>query len=208
MLALHLDSLLFLLLVAVAIFFRLLARAANKTAKPTDNETNVRRITTPPSRPAPPDSDTERIRKFLDALGQPAGTAPPRRVMPRARTIPPQTVAPKPTVVRHVPPFASPLPPLTTRPPDLPPIAASETPLPPPIPAAVTARPPISTPSRAAESSAVISAAYNVVPTGDALRDDLMKLLRSPAGRRQAVILREVLGPPRSFQPLEIVGSA
>jgi hypothetical protein len=31
-------------------------------------------------------------------------------------------------------------------------------------------------------------------------------LLRSPSGLRNAIILREIFGPPRSLQPLELVG--
>jgi len=33
-------------------------------------------------------------------------------------------------------------------------------------------------------------------------------LLHSPSGLRNAIILREIFGPPRSLQPLELVGSA
>jgi hypothetical protein len=31
-------------------------------------------------------------------------------------------------------------------------------------------------------------------------------LLRSPSGLRNAIILREIFGPPRSLQPLELIG--
>jgi hypothetical protein len=37
---------------------------------------------------------------------------------------------------------------------------------------------------------------------------DIAKLLRSSTGQRNAIILREVFGPPRSLQPLDLVGSA
>src|ERR1700737_4985001 len=85
----HLDNWLFFLLVAVVILFRWLARAANKASKGPDD---APRSTSTPRQPnerihrAPPDSEEERIRKFLEALGQPPGSPPPRRVTPRAQT--------------------------------------------------------------------------------------------------------------------------
>jgi hypothetical protein len=32
-------------------------------------------------------------------------------------------------------------------------------------------------------------------------------MLRSTSGLRDAIILREIFGPPRSMQPLDLVGS-
>jgi hypothetical protein len=37
---------------------------------------------------------------------------------------------------------------------------------------------------------------------------DVATLLRSTSGLRDAIILREIFGPPRSLQPLDLVGSA
>src|SRR5205809_2136 len=37
---------------------------------------------------------------------------------------------------------------------------------------------------------------------------DIATLLRSAAGLRNAIILREIFGPPRSLQSLDLVGSA
>ena len=37
---------------------------------------------------------------------------------------------------------------------------------------------------------------------------DIAKFLRSSTGQRNAIILREIFGPPRSLQPLDLVGSA
>ena len=113
--AAHLDNYLFLLFVAVALLFQLLTRAATKSGRKTGGDAK-RRST---SLPQPPrstktegeQSDEDRIRKFLEALGQPT-TSKPR---------PP--VAPRPTYQRPVvfpSPMKSPVPPLTTRPPDSP----------------------------------------------------------------------------------------
>src|SRR5438270_5276838 len=115
MAALHLDNLLFLLFVALAIFFKILTRAATKSRRRPGDTT--RRTTSPPqmSRPISDDADEtdeQRIRKFLEALGQPTTSKPPEPVAPRP-------TYQRPTVLPHVPPpLRSPLPPLTTRPPE------------------------------------------------------------------------------------------
>src|SRR5438874_4433582 len=80
MLAAHLDNLLFLLFIAIAIFFQILTRAASKGRRRPGDTT--RRSTSPPqmSRPLSGDADEtdeERIRKFLEALGQPTTSKPP-----------------------------------------------------------------------------------------------------------------------------------
>ncbi|HZQ46104.1 MAG TPA: hypothetical protein VFC07_03760, partial [Verrucomicrobiae bacterium] len=36
------------------------------------------------------------------------------------------------------------------------------------------------------------------------VKSDFAALLRSPGGLRQAIILREIFGPPRSMQPLDL----
>jgi hypothetical protein len=36
---------------------------------------------------------------------------------------------------------------------------------------------------------------------------ELATLLRSTSGLRDAIILREIFGPPRSLQPLDLVGT-
>src|SRR5437016_82460 len=114
MLAVHLENLLFLLLLVVAGLFQLLGRAARKGSA--DEE---KPISTPlpkarkPIPRAPVESDQERIRKFLEALGHPPASSPPSPVAPRPTYR-------KPLVLPRVPPIASPLPPLVTRPPDIP----------------------------------------------------------------------------------------
>src|SRR2546423_413797 len=192
MLALHLDNILFLLFVAIAIFFQVLTRAATKTRRrPGDPE----RRSTPPSQRTRPltqesdESDQERIRKFLEALGQPttSKTPPPIEQRPTYE---------RPIVVPHLaPPLRSPLPPLKTRPPDLPREAPvfdvreeRKTVLEPP-PAVV----------KAAEEAYAIATAS--VPQTPARKGDIALLLRSTSGLREAIILREIFGPPRSMQP-------
>jgi hypothetical protein len=206
----HFDNWLFFLLVAVAMLFRWLMRAANKASKDTGNP--EKRSTSPVPR-APADSEEQRIRKFLEALGQPAGSRPPAAVTQQRPTYQ------KPIVLPHVGPMRSPLPPLTTRPPDLPrqvqlPGQITEPPYeekkfkpkareaifevrqdaqPPSEPA------PIKSP---AEAYAVATASK---PALARVETNIAALLRSPSGLRNAIILREVFGPPRSMQPFELV---
>src|SRR5467141_2115414 len=96
MAALHLDNLLFLLFVVLAIFFQILTRAATKSRR--RRGATGRRSASPSqmSRPLSDDADEtdeERIRKFLEALGQPTTSKPPPPVAPRT-DIPPRPVAP------------------------------------------------------------------------------------------------------------------
>src|SRR5213593_3449609 len=104
----HLDTLLFILLIAVAILFQLLTRVASKTRQAGENPENEMRGSTsaPRTRPlisrAPVESDEQRIRKFLEALGQPPTSRPPPPVVPRTdipvRPVAPVRPSPIPTV--------------------------------------------------------------------------------------------------------------
>jgi hypothetical protein len=216
MIAVHLDNLLFLLLVAVALLFQLLAKAAGKAGKDTTRRRSTSAPRTPSTIPHPPvDSDEERIREFLEALGQPTTSKPPPPVSPRP-------TYEKPVVLPHVPPFGSPLPPLTTRPPDLP----REIRLPGQITPTRTAKiftPKVAQPVRfevqeeqigpqpapvvktAAEAYAI---ATQPIAKPEQTETNIVALLRSTSGRRDAIILREIFGPPRSLQPLDLVAGA
>jgi hypothetical protein len=150
-----------------------------------------------PSEPIPRSSETqteeERIRRFLEALGQPPGSAPPK-------------VAPR----RQMPPRVFPtLPPLTTAPP----------PLPPPMPVSpVQTSAPVAMPKRVFTPAIVQEAGFEVQdidqrksgtqrfdewpPAAD--QRSLIAQLSSPRGLRSAIVLREIFGPPRSLQPLDL----
>ena len=190
MLAIHLDNILFFLFVAVAILFQLLTRAATKSGRPSGGNQQRRSTSPPPLRRE--ETEEDRIRKFLEALGQPTSSPPPPPVKPRP-------TYQKPIVVPHVtPPMKSPLPPLTTRPPDLP----REIRLPgqqgtPPLESAPLVKAP-------AEAYAMATA---TVAQASKSKVELATLLRSTSGLRDAIILREIFGPPRSLQPLDLVGT-
>jgi hypothetical protein len=57
----------------------------------------------------------------------------------------------------------------------------------------------------AAEAYAI---ATQPIPKSADAKIDITTLLRSTSGLRDAIILREIFGPPRSLQPLDLVGSA
>ncbi len=215
MIAVHLDNLLFLLLVAVALLFQLLAKAAAKTGRDTTKRRSTSPPRTPPPIPRPPvDSEEERIRKFLEALGQPTTSKPPPPVSPRP-------TYERPAVLPHVPPFASPLPPLTTRPPGLPrkiKLPGQIT----PTYEAKTFTSKVAEPAKfeihegqiAPESPLIIKTAAEAyaiatqpVSKPAQMETNIAALLRSTSSLRNAIVLREIFGPPRSLQPLDLIGS-
>jgi hypothetical protein len=197
------DSWLFFLLVAIAVLFRWLASKATTSEKRGGSQDESM---TQPDRPEreEPVSDEEQIRRFLEALGQPRTSKPPPPVAPRT-DVPPRPLAP-------VQPLRTVLP-IPARP-------AAETrrevivpeKIPPPIPEAPFA-PSIPTVVRKpaaqfvgpAQVSEPMVEAYAIAPadtTAEKFKVDLQVLLASPSGLRDAIILREIFGPPRSLQPL------
>jgi len=213
----HIENILFILLIVVAFLFQALARAVSKAKKDqtTPGSTPERRMSKPIPH-APTESDAERIRKFLEALGQPPTSRPPPPVVPRT-DVPPRPLAPvKPPIARiweltreelrkremivrespqseGVRPAEKIIPPKLTSAPAFE-VHEGSLPLePPPI---------IKTPVEA------YAAATRPVTKAEESKTDIAILLASTSGLRNAIILREIFGPPRSLQPLDLVGSA
>ena len=131
-------------------------------------------------------TEEERVRRFLEALGQPPGSAPPkvarRQVQPRIFPM---------------------LPPLTTAPPPLPPPVGQS------IPAATMPRR-IFTPAAVQEAGfevrdidAQTSPDSRAPDRRPAEQRGLIFQLTSALSLRSAIVLREIFGPPRSLQPLD-----
>jgi hypothetical protein len=204
----QIENLLFILLIAMAVLFRLLASKMGEAKK--GQEDPDRRSTTSPSAAepiehAPVESDEARIRRFLEALGQPTGSRPPPPVVPRT-TIPPRPLAP---VQPPRGPFPMPRGRFTSRKRQKRHVILQETPVvaPPVIEVQgqevqIETRSDIKSPEQAFAT-----------PAGPKMKDgytgaDIAGFLRSSTGQRNAIILREIFGPPRSLQPLDLVGSA
>jgi hypothetical protein len=212
----HLDNFLFPLLLAVAALFKLLTSKAGDAARKKSEPPPQRSISTPRTDQPPPiptaDTDQERIRDFLEALGQPTSSKPPRKLS--------RPTYQKPITLPHLPPFASPLPPLVTRPPEEP--TRKITRMPPVITPVV--EPSVLTPAAyqapvfEVQGSALAAEQTAAIATGTAATDaqtateqpgpTIAALLSSRSGLRDAIILREIFGPPRSLQSLHLVGGA
>jgi hypothetical protein len=221
MLAVSIDNLLFLLLIAVAALFQLLSKAISKAGKSESDETTESPVpqTPRPIQRAPRESDADRIRKFLEALGQPPTSTPPPPVAPRT-DIPPRRMAPvqPPPVIpgawglpreqrqkRDVTQRESP-------PPEQPSRLQKIVPPPVPTPAAVAfevhevamplevQQPPITkTPVEA------YAAATRPTAKATGFKTDIATLLGSKAGLREAILLREIFGPPRGLQAFDLL---
>lgn len=187
------DTLIFLVLAGIALVFKWFNRERTD-----ETETPPPRTPAAPVSRAPAQSEEEKIRRFMEALGAPPGSQPPPPVRPRQ-------ITPRPAVTRTTPPtrkppakpkrsWAQPLPPLVTTP--------REAVLPPPVvvvpeptaPEVVLVEPP----------RAVVGpqAATRPLPAATARRSSLGEFLRTPGSARQAMILREVLGAPRGLEPI------
>ena len=162
-------------------------------------------VSQPPKTPAQPipRSDTRseevRLRRFLEALGQPPGAKPPPSVARRS--------TPREAVSHVPPPIRSPLPPLTTVPPPLP-VEMESRAEPPPIP------PRKFTPAVAGDTRFEIRASGGVDdPASLSRRADvsladksgLLARLATKQALRDAIVLREIFGPPRSLQSAETI---
>ena len=219
MLAFTLDNLLFLLLIAVAALFQLLSKAISKAGKSDSDETSSspRPQTPRPIQRAPRESDADRIRKFLEALGQPPSSTPPRPVLPRT-DIPPRRLAPvqpppltpgvwrlprerreKPDVSqRESAPVEQPSELEQIAPPLVPPPVAPAFEVQEALPVELQQPPIIKTPVEAYAAPK----ASGVLTTAD-FKANIATLLASKSSLREVILLREILGTPRGLQAMD-----
>jgi hypothetical protein len=235
----HFENLLFILLIAMAALLRLLATRAGE-AKKRPEKSDQRSTTTPqvsePIRRAPVESDEERIRKFLEALGQPATSRPPPPVVPRT------DISPRPLAPVRPPPVLFPAP--RSRPSShgerrksvvisqgddvgTPgewlrkinyPRGIPETPYEkgiseprvaePPTFEVHEGAPPAELPPIVKTPAQAYAAATRPPGKLEQRKTEIANLLTSTSGLRNAIILREIFGPPRSLQPLDLLRSA
>ena len=198
----HVENLLFLLLIAVALLFQWLTRAASKATKD-----QKKRISTSSSPEEPPpirrksiESDQERIRKFLEALGQPTTAQPPPPVAPHTN-IPPRPLAP----IRPPPGlFSFPRGSLTPEDRRKKHVILHET----------QAQPPVLEVQQQKEQIRPLSdikrpEQHYAMPTDAKMKDartgtNIRGFLGSATELRSAIILREILGPPRGLKEFEL----
>ena len=219
MIAVSLDNLLFFLLIAAAALFQLLSKTISKAKKSDSNETasSPGPQTPRPIQRAPRESDADRIRKFLEALGQPPSSTPPSPVLPRtnipARPLAPVQPPPALPPVWRLPRQRAEKPDVSQR--ESTPIKQSgglQQILPPVVPASaaptfeVQAAFPVG-PQQPSVKTAVESdaAASEIVAKRAGSKTDIATLLASKSSLREAILIREILGPPRGLQTLDPV---
>lgn len=211
------EQIIFIALIAIVGLLRWLSQAAENKK---NAETARRAGNPPPDAPmqrAPADSEEERIRRFMEALGVPTSSPP----LPDARRQPregPRSSLPPPPAKRSflpkIPPMAPAWPPLTSAPPELSPAPA---PVPAREPAILREEPPRRKPRKME-----VAASFEVRDIDERVAEDMPlpsaqgapsseereartqtlveRLARSQQGLRDAMVLREIFGPPRSMQ--------
>ena len=187
----HFDNLFFILLIAVVAFLRWLSQKAQDGSNSSPPPSATKR----PIQRGEAQSEEERVRRFMEALGQPTTSRPPPKVTPKRSLLPEG---------RPVDPW---LPPLTTAPP--PPPAPPPVPVPSASPRRVEPRilkPTMEqAPAFEVRKSGVqlegLAALDRAAPSID--RRGLVERLATSQGLRDAIVLREIFGPPRSLQIVE-----
>jgi hypothetical protein len=175
----------YLLIIAAVALLRWLISKGKSEAQNTQSQPPP-----PPSQPITRGGETqteeERIRKFLEALGQPPGAAPPK-VTPRRREVQPR-IFPR-------------LPPLTTAPPPIPEAPEVQTVMPPPLPIALATKRGMTDPDFEVRE---VARQTSSEPLPETRRAGLARVkLATPQDLRTAIVLREIFGPPRSLQPFD-----
>jgi len=221
------QNIIFIVIAAIVAISRLVSRISEASKKQSQRQRQPPQLpSSPPAMPQPiqrtrAKTDEERVREFLEALGQPAGAAPPPKAQPRAQ-FPPRPLAPvqPPALMR---PFAKPefrtwreqakeivvlQQPTKIAPPEVKRVV---------VPAIVAVGGENEPDAWTAPEQAQTVAA--MTKTAVARADDQASVrastaaiwkqtLRSPDAARGAIILREIFGPPRGVQSSNFVFEA
>jgi hypothetical protein len=210
------QNIIFVIVAAIIGISRLVARIAENSREQSERRRRQaqsqqqQQSKSPPPIFTRPKTDEERVREFLEALGAPAGTTPPPKVQPRT-DIPPRPVVP-------ISPASLPQP----FPRDfIKPVAEKVRKVFTPPPAISTATPPASgetaepgdwlrEEAKVEAAAAKFESVARVSGEGRAGSSELADLnwkeaLRSRESVRAALVLREILGPPRALRELEAV---
>jgi hypothetical protein len=210
------QNIIFIIIAAIVGISRLIARISEESKKRSQRPPQLPRAAgrprpeyTQPVQRSQPKTDADRIREFLEALGQPAGTAPPPKVQPRTQ-IPARPLAPvqPPASMR---PFRKPesrtwkeqVKKIVVLPE---PTLAERGVAPPAVPAEANQpgtwiaheQAQVSI-AQKTELASRVSAPSTLAPSAETL---WKQILRSPDSLRTAIILREIFGAPRGLQQL------
>jgi hypothetical protein len=211
------EQIFFAILIGVVALLRLVMQAAEKKrnaeaakrAAPKLPQANA------PVPRAPAQSEEERVRRFMEALGVPTTNAPAPRA-PRRVVVPKSTERPKRKIM-PIDPFPAPRSNFPTPPIEAPPPVVIAAP-PPPLPPVVAARPPRSSSAapafnvtdiqwgseQASQPDAVSAGAGVVRQQVVGAEQSWAARLVSAQGARDAIVLREIFGPPRSLRPFDL----
>ena len=217
------QNIIFIIIAAIIGISRLVSRISEESKKQSQRRRQPPQSAPPrPQIPQPiqrtrPKTDEERVREFLEALGQPAGAAPPPKAQPRTQT-PPRPLAPvqPPASMR---PFGKPE--FRTWQEETKKIVVLQQPTKIAPPAIKRVIVPSVVPPEANEPGAWIApeqaqTVAATTKTSIARTDDQSSVrasadaiwkrtLRSPDAVRTAIVLREIFGPPRGVQSSNFV---
>lgn len=193
------ENILFLILVAVVGLLRVVFQTLEKKRNAEAQKRDAAPSSAAPVRPTG-ESEEERVRKFFEALGVPPSSAEPQQKPSRAIT--PKTPAPRRKILPvdpfPVPRSAVPIPPLIVVSPeakDIAPAQRAPTPEPQGFIAPVRAK--------RAPATFVVDQLEESARRKDFADENWAARLATRQGVRDAIVLREIFGPPRSMQAID-----
>ena len=217
----HFDqNVLFIIILVIVGIVRAFANLAEKAREKAERSGSAAPKTSAPVPRTPPETDEDRIRKFLEALGQPPGTLPPPKIE-RRRDIPPRPVPPVQSPSSFGRPILETWEQLKRR------TEVLQQPSKSPSPEVSRKIIELAQPTAAEGNEPGTWIAEEGKRTSKALAREMRESpvwerasprgsdrltwrrdLLTPEGLRNAVVLREIFGPPRAFRPIESSGQA